>query len=93
MPVVTTTAILTFSEIIPKTIGATSWRALAPFTIRSLDLTVKVLAPDVWTCQRITGVFNADNEKQMFSRTDFLAMAQIGAREGHLISGLRWLKY
>jgi CBS domain containing-hemolysin-like protein len=88
-----TIAILIFSETIPKTIGATSWCALAPFTFRSLDLTLKVLAPAVWTCQRITGVLNAGNEKQMFSRTDFLAMAQIGAQEGHLISGLRWLKY
>lgn len=84
VPVVMTAAILIFSEIIPKTIGATNWRALAPFTIRSLDLMLKVLAPIVWICQRITGVFNADKEQQIFSRTDFLAMAQIGSQEGHL---------
>ncbi|KAA0920825.1 HlyC/CorC family transporter [Aquicoccus porphyridii] len=84
VPVAMTAAILILSEIIPKTIGATNWRMLAPFTARSLDLIVKVLAPFVWICQLVTGVFNADKEKQIFSRTDFLAMAQIGSEEGHL---------
>lgn len=84
VPVLMTAAILILSEIIPKTIGATNWRALAPFTIRSLDLLLKVLAPIIWLCQLVTGVFNAKKEKQIFSRTDFLAMAQIGSQEGHL---------
>ncbi|MFD1508703.1 CNNM domain-containing protein [Lacimonas salitolerans] len=84
VPVLMTAAILILSEIIPKTIGATNWRALAPFTIRSLDLVLKILAPIVWLCQKITGVFNSDKEKQIFSRTDFLAMAQIGSQEGDL---------
>ncbi|SDX78814.1 CNNM domain-containing protein [Roseicitreum antarcticum] len=84
VPVAMTAAILILSEIIPKTIGATNWRALAPFTIRSLHLVLKVLAPIIWLCQQVTGIFNADKEKQIFSRTDFLAMAQIGSQEGHL---------
>ncbi|MEZ4763969.1 MAG: DUF21 domain-containing protein, partial [Calditrichia bacterium] len=33
---VMTLAILVFSEIIPKTIGATYWKKLVPFTTRSL---------------------------------------------------------
>lgn len=84
VPVVMTAAILILSEIIPKTIGATNWRALAPFTIRSLDLVLKILAPIIWLCQLVTGIFNSNKEKQIFSRTDFLAMAQIGSQEGHL---------
>jgi CBS domain containing-hemolysin-like protein len=84
VPVVMTAAILILSEIIPKTIGATNWRTLAPFTIGSLDLLLKVLAPIIWLCQSITGIFNSNKEKQIFSRTDFLAMAQIGSQEGHL---------
>jgi CBS domain containing-hemolysin-like protein len=84
VPVVMTAAILILSEIIPKTIGATNWRTLAPFTIRSLDIVLKVLAPIIWLCQSITRVFNSNKEKQIFSRTDFLAMAQIGSQEGHL---------
>ncbi len=63
VPVVMTAAILILSEIIPKTFGATNWRALAPFTIRSLDLVLKVLAPIIWLYQLVTGVFNAGKEK------------------------------
>ena len=33
-----TLAILIFSEVIPKTIGANNWEALAPFTIASLKV-------------------------------------------------------
>lgn len=84
VPVVMTISILVLSEIIPKTIGATNWRILAPFTVRSLDIVLKVLGPIVWVCQLITSVFNSSKEKQIFSRNDFLAMAQIGSEEGHL---------
>ncbi len=84
VPFVMTAAILILSEIIPKTIGATNWKALAPFTIRSLHFILIVLKPVIWLCQRITGIFNAEKEKSVFSRTDFLALAQIGSQEGLL---------
>lgn len=84
VPVVMTAAILIVSEIIPKTIGANNWRALAPFTARSLDIVIKLTFPIIWVCQLITGAFNSDQAKNVFSRTDFLAMAQIGSQEGAL---------
>jgi CBS domain containing-hemolysin-like protein len=84
VPATMTAAILILSEIIPKTIGATNWRALAPFTIRSLSLLLKVLAPIIWLCQLITRLFKSDKDQQVFSRTDFLAMAEIGSQEGDL---------
>lgn len=84
VPAIMTACILILSEIIPKTLGATNWRALAPFTIRSLQLIVFLLAPLVWFCQLITMFFNKDKGKSVFSRSDFLAMAQIGSQEGHL---------
>ena len=40
--VVMTLAILIFSEIIPKNLGATYWKRLAPFTVRSLNIMVKI---------------------------------------------------
>ena len=43
-----TLAILIFSEVIPKTIGANNWEALTPFTITSLKVMLFVLAPLVW---------------------------------------------
>lgn len=84
VPALMTAAILIFSEIIPKTIGATNWKILAPFTVRSLDMILKITAPIVYLCQLITRLFNASKEKSVFSRTDFLAMAEIGSEEGTL---------
>jgi len=84
VPVVMTAAILILSEIIPKTIGANNWRFLAPFTVRSLDILIKITYPIIWLCQLITRAFNSSKEKVVFSRIDFLAMAQIGSEEGEL---------
>lgn len=84
VPAVMTAAILILSEIIPKTIGATNWKFLAPFTVRCLNILLKVIAPIIWVCQLITRAFNSKKEKSVFSRIDFLAMAQIGSQEGAL---------
>lgn len=84
VPAAMTAAILIFSEIIPKTLGATNWKLFAPFTVRSLNILLKILAPIIWICQFITRLFKSDKNASVFSRTDFLAMAQIGSEEGHL---------
>lgn len=84
VPAVMTAAILILSEIIPKTLGATNWRLLAPFTVKSLRMIIVVLSPIIYVCQMITRLFNANKDTSVFSRHDFLAMAQIGSEEGHL---------
>jgi len=82
VPVVMTLAILLLSEIIPKTIGANYWRELAGFTVRCLKLVMLVLAPLVFISQIITKALKKDKEASVFSRADFTAMAELGAREG-----------
>lgn len=82
VPAVMTLAILLFSEIVPKTLGATYWKELAGFTVSSLRLVMFVLAPLVWMCQGLTSLLKRDTEGSIFSRSDFLTMAEIGAREG-----------
>lgn len=82
VPVVMTLAILLFSEIVPKTLGATYWKELAGFTINSLLITMTLLAPLVWLCQQVTKTLKRNTEGSIFSRSDFLAMAEIGMREG-----------
>ncbi len=72
---VLTLAILIFSEIIPKTIGANNWQALTPFTVNSLKVIMFVLAPLVWLSQLITRNLKKEKEKSVFSRRDFAAMA------------------
>ncbi len=79
---VMTFAILIFSEIIPKTIGATFWKPLTKFTVSSLQLIIWILYPLVWLSKWITGFLKKDKKKSVLSRTDFSMMAKIGAREG-----------
>ncbi len=82
MGVIMTLAILIFSEIIPKTLGATYWRQLVGFTVRSLDILVKILFPLVWMSQFITRLVKNDKSESVLSRADFTAMAEIGAESG-----------
>ncbi len=84
VPASMTLAILLLSEIIPKTLGANNWRALAPFTVRSLDVLVKLLAPLIWLSVLVTRAINRGEKKDIFTRSDFQAMAQIGTEEGEL---------
>jgi CBS domain containing-hemolysin-like protein len=87
IPVVMTLAILILSEIVPKTLGANYWRELTPFTVNSLLLIMKLLAPLVWLSQHITRALKKDKDKSVFSRTDFLAMTEIGAEQGVIEHG------
>jgi CBS domain containing-hemolysin-like protein len=82
IPVLMTLAILVLSELIPKTLGANYWRELASFTARSLALIIKLLAPLVWFSQFITRALKKDEVESAFTRKDFLAMADIGAKHG-----------
>ena len=82
VPVVMTLAILLLSEIVPKTIGATYWKGLTGFTVRSLKIIMVVLAPLVWLSQLITKLLKKDGEQSVLDRADFSAMAEIGSREG-----------
>ncbi|MBX2817495.1 MAG: hemolysin family protein [Saprospiraceae bacterium] len=81
-----TLAILILSEIIPKTLGANNWRALAPFTIRSIGILLFLLAPLVWLSQAITKRLKSDKEKSVLSRADFAVMARLGEESGALDS-------
>lgn len=82
VPAVMTMAILILSEIIPKTLGATYWKELAVFTVNSLLIVMSLLAPFIWISQWITRRLKKDTEGSIYSRSDFVAMAQIGAQEG-----------
>lgn len=82
VPVAMTLAILILSEIIPKTLGANFWKELAPFTVSSLVFIITLLFPLVWFSQLITRALKKDKEASVFSRSDFVAMAEIGAKEG-----------
>lgn len=77
-----TLAILILSEIIPKTIGATYWKQLTPFTVRSLKGLMIILAPFVWLSNWVTQLLKRDGEKSVLNRADVAAMADAGLRSG-----------
>jgi len=87
VPVLMTLFILILSEIIPKTIGANSWRSLAPFTVKSLNFIIKLLWPLVWVSQLITKTFKKDKNKSVLSRSDFTAMTRVASETGVINSG------
>ncbi|MFT4533780.1 MAG: CBS domain containing-hemolysin-like protein [Saprospiraceae bacterium] len=82
--VIMTLLILFLSEIIPKTIGANNWKSLAPFTVKSLTFLLKALAPLIWVSQLITKRFKKEKGKGVLTRTDFLALANVGITSGAL---------
>ena len=80
-----TLAILYFSEIIPKTLGATFWRVLAlPSAILILWL-VRIVYPLVWLATLLTGIFKNKQENEV-TREEILAMASLGQKDGVLIA-------
>lgn len=82
VPVVMTLAILILSEIIPKTIGASSWKSLAGFTTRSLKVIMYILYPLVWFSELITKSLKKDKDKSVLSRADFTAITKVGEKSG-----------
>ena len=81
---VMTLAILILSEIIPKTIGANNWRALSPFSVRTIRILILILSPLVAVSQFITKALKKDQVKSVLSRADFTAMTQVGEESGAL---------
>ena len=84
VPAVMTLGILILSEIIPKTIGANHWKRFSRFTINSLSIIIMLLWPLVWVCQRITRSLKSKTAQKEITRHDFLALTQIGTKEGAL---------
>lgn len=76
--------ILVFSEIIPKTIGASYWRQLAPITAVSLSFLTWILYPFVWLSEKITRMIHNEKELTGMSREEFAAMAELSAKEGQI---------
>lgn len=79
-----TLAILYFSEIIPKTLGATFWKQLALPAAQVIRWLVKLLFPLVWLSARLTALFSKENSSTAISRDELAALAKLGVRHGSL---------
>lgn len=79
---VLTLMILFFSEIIPKTLGATYWRTLAPVSGRILKGMIWILYPFVQLSMLITKLLSGSTKHATFSREELSALADRGVEEG-----------
>lgn len=82
--VLLTLAILYFSEIIPKTLGATFWKQLALPAAFVIQWLVRLLYPLVWLSAQVTRLFSGAGHGKHVSRDELAALAKLGARHGAL---------
>lgn len=82
-----TLLILIFSEIIPKTLGATYWQQIAPAMGILIMWLTRILLPFVWLSEKLTRLLSRSGVSAFtFSRDEMTAMAKIGKEEGLLDS-------
>ena len=79
---VLTFLILVISEIIPKTLGAAYWRRLTPFVATSLEITTLLMWPLVKMAEFLTRLMTKNRPKKSVHRDEFIALAELGAKEG-----------
>ncbi|MCI5138646.1 MAG: HlyC/CorC family transporter [Candidatus Electrothrix sp. AR1] len=79
---VMTLLILFFSEIIPKTLGAVYWTTLVGPISYFLNILIVLLYPIVWISERLTKLISHGKDIHIFSRDEFIAMAQVGVETG-----------
>ena len=80
--VVLTLLILVLSEIIPKTLGATYWKQLAPSAALVLQWMTTAMYPLVALSMVITNLLTPKHSGPTFSRDEFQAMADQGEADG-----------
>ncbi|ASU23301.1 hemolysin [Vibrio qinghaiensis] len=83
---VLTLGILVLSEIVPKTIGATYWRQLAPASAVVLRWMVWALTPFVWFSEQITKRLARHHEAPKM-RDELSAMAMLANESGEFADG------
>ena len=83
--VLLTLVILYFSEIIPKTLGATYWRRLAVPSAMVIVWLVRLAYPLVWVATGLTRLLGNSEENQI-TREEIIALASLGHKAGALVS-------
>lgn len=79
-----TFAILFIAEIIPKSLGASHWKALIPVAAYTIQFMILLLYPIVISAEWLGRFFSKSEEDPEVSREEILMTAEIGAEEGTL---------
>lgn len=80
--IILTLLILVFSEIIPKTLGATYWKKLSGFAARVTKALIILTYPFVLLSKGITKLLSSEENQPSISREEIGAMADLGHEEG-----------
>jgi len=76
-----TVVILVVSEIIPKTLGASNWKALAPLCAYLTRGLIFVMYPIVWVLESVRQLLSSGKENSI-TREEMIVTAEMGASEG-----------
>lgn len=79
-----TLAILFFSEIVPKTLGAVYWPRLVRPTAFFVSALINLLYPIVWLSEKITKFIARERGLLPINRDDLIAMARAGVESGQI---------
>lgn len=75
--------ILVFCEIVPKIIGSTYWKALAPLAAYVIQVYIFILYPVVWLSETASRMFSRP-DVNVVTREEMIATAELGVEEGSL---------
>lgn len=76
--------VLIFSEIVPKTLGATYWKKLAKPTAYTLRVMITLMKPILRPLGWLARLITPDGDQPTISRAELEVLAEIGRREGTL---------
>ncbi len=79
-----TLVVLLFSEIVPKTIGATFWKQLAVPSVHILRVMIVLMKPVLIPLGWVSRMLTPGGEQPTISRAELEVLAEIGRREGAL---------
>ncbi len=78
-----TVIILVFGEFIPKVLGSSYWKTLAPFCAYIMRALVVIAYPFVWLAEHLAN-FIGTNDDALVSREEVIVTAEMGADEGSI---------
>lgn len=82
--IVLTFAILFFAEIIPKTIGATYWKSLAPFAAYTIRFFIWITYPIILLTLFVTNRIKKDDEGMSLTKEELIESTLMSEDEGVL---------
>jgi CBS domain containing-hemolysin-like protein len=79
-----TVAILIFTEIMPKTLGAVYWPNIWPYTVWPLTAMIYALHPVIWVTEKISGLITRDKPDPAVTEEEILAIVRLGQKDGEI---------